>query len=43
MKWRQAVAEVEDVAGRVLLRPKRDVAGRVLLRPKRDVAGRVAG
>ena len=37
----RAVAEVEDVVERVLLRPKRDVAGRVLLRPKRDVAGRV--
>ena len=37
----RAVAEVEDVVGRVLLRPKRDVAGRVLLGPKRDVAGQV--
>ena len=37
----RAVAEVEDVVGRVLLRPKRDVAGRVLLTPKRDVPGRV--
>ena len=38
----RAVAEVEDVVERVLLRPKRhDVAGRVRRRPKRDVAGRV--
>ena len=37
-KGRRAVAEVEDVVWRVLLRPKRDVAGRVLLRPKRDDA-----
>ena len=37
----RAVAEIEDVVERVLLRPKRDVAGASAAEAKRDVAGRV--